>query len=106
MPFCNLSIVATNEKLGVRRTWQRLIEGHCGITSIKDRSPQFAALPSKIAALVPEGKKEEGGWNVQEYLNPGVRFIRRVHREDANGCRMSVGWLGLRSMPWSPQKKR
>ncbi|KAH8704664.1 3-oxoacyl-synthase-like protein [Phaeosphaeriaceae sp. PMI808] len=57
--------------IGVRRTWTRLIEGHCGIVSIKERSPAFATLPSQVAALVPEGKREDGKWNAQEYgLNP------------------------------------
>ncbi|KAF2638610.1 3-oxoacyl-synthase-like protein [Massarina eburnea CBS 473.64] len=36
-----------------------------------DRSTQFAALPSQVAAVVPEGKKENGMWNVKEWLSPG-----------------------------------
>jgi 3-oxoacyl-[acyl-carrier-protein] synthase II len=49
------------------------VEGQCGIVSIKDRSPDFATLPSQIAALVPEGNKDDGKWNAKEYgLSPGV----------------------------------
>ena len=58
--------------VGVRRTWLRLIEGQCGITSIKDKSPQFAGLPSQVAAVVPAGAKEDGKWNAKEHLNAGV----------------------------------
>lgn len=57
--------------VGVRRTWTRLLEGKCGIVSIKDRSPQFAALPSQIAAVVPQGEKENGEWNAAQYMGPG-----------------------------------
>ncbi|KAF2248370.1 3-oxoacyl-synthase-like protein [Trematosphaeria pertusa] len=57
--------------IGVRRTWQRLLDGQCGIVSIKNRSPEFAVLPSQVAGVVPEGKKKDGRWNAKEWLNPG-----------------------------------
>ncbi|OAL48229.1 3-oxoacyl-synthase-like protein [Pyrenochaeta sp. DS3sAY3a] len=57
--------------IGVRRTWKRLIDGDCGIVSIKDRSNEFALLPSQVAALVPTGSKDHGLWNPKEYLSPG-----------------------------------
>ena len=57
---------------GVRRTWSRLIDGQCGIVSLKDRSPNFALLPSQVAAVVPEGSKELGGWDAKEHFNPSV----------------------------------
>lgn len=60
---------------GVRRTWKRLVDGNCGITSIKDRNAQFALLPSQVAALVPVGSKDHGQWNPKEYLSPGVRHV-------------------------------
>jgi 3-oxoacyl-[acyl-carrier-protein] synthase II len=44
--------------------------------SIKDRSPDFATLPSQIAALVPEGLKEDGRWNAKEYgISAGVSKV-------------------------------
>ena len=55
---------------GVRRTWSRLLEGHCGVVSIKDRSPQFAVLPSQVAGVVPEGGREDGKWNSKDWLSP------------------------------------
>jgi 3-oxoacyl-[acyl-carrier-protein] synthase II len=33
---------------------------------------EFAALPSQVAAVVPEGKKSDGMWNAKEWLSPGV----------------------------------
>jgi 3-oxoacyl-[acyl-carrier-protein] synthase II len=49
------------------------VDGHCGIVSIKDRSPVFATLPSQVAALVPEGSRKDGKWDAKEYgLNAGV----------------------------------
>ena len=73
-PCITSQSVHTNPS-GVRRTWSRLIDGHCGIVSIKDRSPQFAVLPSQVAALVPEGGKESGRWDAKEHFNPGVSFV-------------------------------
>lgn len=40
--------------------------------SLKDRSPNFALLPSQVAAVVPEGSKELGGWDAKEHFNPSV----------------------------------
>jgi 3-oxoacyl-[acyl-carrier-protein] synthase II len=62
----------------VRRTWSRLLDGQCGIVSIKDKSPQFASLPSQIAGLIQEGKKDDGGWNAKELLGPGVRLLLKI----------------------------
>ena len=57
---------------GVRQTWRRLIDGHCGITSIKDRSPEFALLPSQVAGIVPDGTKNDAKWDPKEHLSPTV----------------------------------
>ncbi|RAR13036.1 high affinity nickel transport protein nic1 [Stemphylium lycopersici] len=55
---------------GVRQTWRRLIDGHCGITSIKDRSPEFALLPSQVAGIIPGGTKNDAKWDPKEHLSP------------------------------------
>ncbi|KAF2742877.1 3-oxoacyl-synthase-like protein [Sporormia fimetaria CBS 119925] len=57
--------------IGVRRAWQRLLDGHCGIVSIKERGPQFTGLPSQVAGIVPEGSKVDAKWNAREWLEPG-----------------------------------
>ena len=61
-----------DDQTGARRTWQRLLQGHCGITSIRNRDPQFATLPSQIAGVVPVGTRENGGWKSSDWLQPGV----------------------------------
>lgn len=61
--------------VGVRRTWKRLIDGQCGIVSIKDRSPEFGLLPSQVAAVVPLGSKEDGMWNSKDHLSPTVSSL-------------------------------
>lgn len=45
-----------------------MLDGHCGIVSIRDRNPGFAELPCQVAATVPQGLKEAGGWTASEWL--------------------------------------
>ncbi|KZM18974.1 transferase [Ascochyta rabiei] len=87
--------------IGVRRTWQRLVDGHCGITTIKDRSPQFAALPSHVAAVVPEGMRTDGKWNAKEYLNAGDE--RRMARFAQYA--MVASEEALSDAGWAPKKE-
>lgn len=61
-----------NLQLGIRRTWQRLLAGDCGIVNILNRDERYAQVPCQIAATVPSGKKSEGGWDATEWLAPGV----------------------------------
>ncbi|EAS35435.3 beta-ketoacyl-acyl-carrier-protein synthase II [Coccidioides immitis RS] len=53
---------------GIRHTWGRLVEGHCGIVSVKHRHPGFTEVPCQIAAVVPQGPKELGGWRASEWV--------------------------------------
>ncbi|KAL4885318.1 3-oxoacyl-synth [Aspergillus karnatakaensis] len=55
--------------VGFRRTWRRLLDGHCGIVNVKDRDVRFAEIPAQIAAVVPEGLRKEGGWTASEWLS-------------------------------------
>lgn len=57
----------------MKRTWTRLIDGQCGIVSIKDRSADFALLPSQVAGLVPQGSKYDGKWDSRDHLKASVR---------------------------------
>ncbi|KAF1847425.1 3-oxoacyl-synthase-like protein [Cucurbitaria berberidis CBS 394.84] len=86
--------------LGVRRTWTRLIEGQCGVVSIKDRSPGFGLLPSQVAALVPTGEKKDGMWNVKEHLSPGDE--RRMARFAQYA--MVASEEALHDANWLPKK--
>ncbi|KAL1964998.1 hypothetical protein VTN77DRAFT_6198 [Rasamsonia byssochlamydoides] len=55
--------------VGVRRTWKRLLDGHCGIVNVANRHPRFAELPCQVAAVVPRGTRQEGGWQASEWLS-------------------------------------
>ncbi|KAJ9223635.1 hypothetical protein DTO169C6_3987 [Paecilomyces variotii] len=55
--------------VGIRRTWKRLLDGHCGIVNVKDRHPRFAEIPCQIAAAVPQGSRKDGGWTASEWLS-------------------------------------
>lgn len=58
--------------VGIRRTWQRLLAGHCGIVSVRDRGPRYEKLPCQAAALVPEGRREDAGWMAMDWLSKDV----------------------------------
>ena len=62
-------------RIGVQRTWKRLVDGHCGIVSLKDKGKAFEQQKCQVAGLVPEGWKEDGGWTVSEWLSGDVRWI-------------------------------
>lgn len=66
-------LAPTSKKtLGIRKTWQRLLEGHCGIVNIVDKDERYLKLPCQIAGVVPPGKQADGGWDASEWLAPGV----------------------------------
>jgi 3-oxoacyl-[acyl-carrier-protein] synthase II len=53
---------------GIRQTWLRLIGSSSGLASTLPRGQQFDALPSKVAGLVPQGKREDGCWQAKDWL--------------------------------------
>ncbi|KAE8147211.1 thiolase-like protein [Aspergillus avenaceus] len=55
--------------VGIRRTWKRLLDGHCGIVNVNHRDSRFTDLPCQIAAVVPNGTRQEGGWTPSEWLS-------------------------------------
>jgi len=58
--------------VGVRRTWQRLLNGDCGIVSTRHLGDEFKAIPSQVAGLVPTGvsSNEEGSWRAKDHVTP------------------------------------
>lgn len=58
---------------GIRRTWKKLIEGHCGVQSTTHLGPQFGSIPSQVAALVPVDRGQNGGWKASDWLTKDVR---------------------------------
>ena len=53
---------------GVKTNWDRLMAGKSGIRAIE--SFDVSDLPAKIAGMVPEGTKDEGGFDPSEWLEP------------------------------------
>jgi 3-oxoacyl-[acyl-carrier-protein] synthase II len=49
-----------------------LLDGHCGIVNVKDRDERFAEQPCQVAAVVPQGDREDGGWTASQWLDRGV----------------------------------
>ncbi|KAK8191348.1 thiolase-like protein [Phyllosticta capitalensis] len=85
--------------VGVPRTWSRLLKGHCGVVSVKDRGPQFAALPSQVAAVVPSGLKKDGGWDPKEWLQPGDERKMALFAQYA----MAASQEALEDAQWQPK---
>ena len=85
----------------MRRTWSRLLDAQCGIVSIKDRSPQFAALPSQVAGVIPEGSKEDGMWNPKDWLSASDE--RRMARFAQYA--MVASEEALNDAGWDPKKE-
>lgn len=67
--------------VGVKTAWKNLINGHCGIVSLADRTG-FEKLPVRIAAEVPQGSYEDGKFTASEWLDRGVR----VHILESSGA--------------------
>ncbi|EXJ90911.1 3-oxoacyl-[acyl-carrier-protein] synthase II [Capronia coronata CBS 617.96] len=64
--------------VGIRRTWKRLLNGDCGIVSTRHLGPEFVALPSQVAGLVPvpvgattsqNAADEKGVWRAQDHVS-------------------------------------
>ncbi|MCJ1310234.1 Mitochondrial beta-keto-acyl synthase [Agyrium rufum] len=55
--------------LGVRRLWKRVLDGECGITSLKGRGSEFEKLQCQVAGLVPEGPVKDGRWTASEHFS-------------------------------------
>lgn len=85
----------------MRRTWSRLLDSQSGVVSIKDRSPQFAALPSQVAGIVPEGRKEDGMWNAKDWLSASDE--RRMGRFAQYA--MVASQEALNDAGWNPTKE-
>ncbi|PVI06424.1 3-oxoacyl-synthase-like protein [Periconia macrospinosa] len=77
--------------IGVRQTWKRLLDSQCGIQSIKNRGPQFAALPSQVAGIIEQGDKTL------------VEEDRRIARFAQYA--MAASDMALQDAGWTPQKE-
>ncbi|KAL8902274.1 MAG: hypothetical protein Q9207_004792 [Kuettlingeria erythrocarpa] len=56
---------------GVKRSWTRLLDGHCGVVSLKDKGDAFLQQQCQVAGLVPQGRKEDGAWRASDWKRDG-----------------------------------
>ena len=58
--------------VGIRTSWNKLIAGQCGITSVANLEPQkrWRELPSTIAGIVPTGPEGHDRWRASDWLKP------------------------------------
>ncbi|KAK9366086.1 thiolase-like protein [Lipomyces kononenkoae] len=60
--------------VGVKTTWERLLQGQSGIVSTLNRgNDAYKTIPSQVAGFVPEGSVgyEKGEWLASEWIAPG-----------------------------------
>ncbi|KXG51055.1 Thiolase-like, subgroup [Penicillium griseofulvum] len=85
--------------VGIRRTWKRLLDGHCGVVNVKDRDERFAEQPCQVAAVVPQGSRENGGWTASEWLS---RVEERKMAQFAQYA-MAATEEALQDANWKPE---
>ncbi len=54
--------------VGVDHVWNRLINGESGISAITDF--EVSDLPCRIAGTIPKGPKAQGGFDINEHVEP------------------------------------
>ncbi|KAK6865119.1 3-oxoacyl- synthase II [Apiospora arundinis] len=88
--------------VGVRRTWKRLLESHCGIVSVADLEPrkQWHELTSKIAGIVPKGSVDDGRWQASDWLTQSEERRTSLFTQYA----MTAASEALKDAEWSPSK--
>ncbi|CCX06349.1 ketoacyl synthase domain-containing protein [Pyronema domesticum] len=79
--------------LGVKHTWKHLLAGQCGIKKLGEK---FNDLPVQIAATVPAGNKDDGGWNPKEWLvageERGMALFSQYSIAAAEEALQDAGW--------------
>lgn len=86
---------------GARATWQRLIKSHCGIVSTKQLGPAFEALPSRVAGLVPLGRREDARWQAKDWLHAREERSMARFAQYAIACAQEA----LDDAGWQPTKQ-
>lgn len=86
---------------GIKQTWRRLLESRSGIVSTSALGPQFAALPSRVAGLVPTGRREDGAWQAKDWLPASEERQMAVFAQYATACAHEA----LDDAGWHPTKQ-
>lgn len=83
--------------VGVDHVWNRLIAGESGIVPI-DRF-DASALPSRIAGQLPPGSKDDGNWNLDDWVLP--KDQRKMDPFITYG--VAAAEMALDDADWHPQ---
>ncbi|RAH65811.1 putative beta-ketoacyl synthase (Cem1) [Aspergillus aculeatinus CBS 121060] len=83
--------------VGIRRTWKRLLDGHCGIVNVVHRDARFKDVPCQVAAVVPQGARGEGGWTASDWLSRDderkmARFVQYAMAASEEALE-DAGWM-------------
>lgn len=73
-PQLRFNLQADDAILGAQRSWKHLLDAQCGIVSLRTKGAAFRRQQCQVAGLVPQGKGEDGGWKVDEWLDRNVRL--------------------------------
>lgn len=89
--------------VGVRRTWGRLLESHCGIVSVADLEPrkQWQELSSTVAGIVPRGGLDDGRWQASDWLTQSEERRTSQFTQFA----MAATSEALKDAEWSPSRR-
>ncbi|KAF2138235.1 uncharacterized protein K452DRAFT_311602 [Aplosporella prunicola CBS 121167] len=94
----------TDTPTGLKHTWPRLLNGHSGVINVAtpDRDPRFAALPSRVAGVVPvgDGGRKAGLWCAREWVSAGDE--RKMARFTQYA--MAAAQEALEDAEWAPQR--
>ncbi|KAM3515571.1 hypothetical protein MY11210_000749 [Beauveria gryllotalpidicola] len=84
--------------VGARRTWNRLLAGDCGITSVADREPKerWKELTSTVAGIVPLGGIAKGGWDANDWLTAAEQRRMSLFTQYA----MAAADMALKDAEW------
>lgn len=86
---------------GIEQTWRRLLDSQSGIVSTCSRGPQFEALPSRVAGLVPAGSREDGAWQAKDWLPASEERQMALFAQYALACAQEA----LDDAGWHPTKQ-
>ncbi|KAK8090016.1 putative CEM1-beta-keto-acyl-ACP synthase- mitochondrial, partial [Apiospora hydei] len=89
--------------VGVKRTWKRLLESHCGIVSVADYEPQkqWQELSSTVAGIVPKGSIDDGKWQSSDWLTQSEERRTSLFTQYA----MTAASEALKDAEWSPSRR-
>ena len=87
--------------LGVKRTWERLVNGESGLVSLQGRK-LHEQQQCQVAGLVPTGTKKEGAWNAREWLSNDEQRRMPAFMQYATVASLEA----LKDAAWFPETAR